>query len=310
MTNTRKCLDRRGRWPGPGMAAGGRAARSARRCSVPPLRSSCTTRGSHLHHRQHARRPDAARRLARDAAARALPEARPGLPQPRLLRRRGRDAAAVEELRHARRVAERHRPSPIGGYRARIASRTRTQGRRRLRLLRLQRVVRRRGRAAASSSSDLDDVHQAHARAEVQRQVGAAARAVLADRPREPARPEPARRQGEQQAARALHRRRWPRSPRPTASRSSICSARRRQLYAKATSAADDQRHPPERRGQPAAGARSSTAPCSAAPASATPRRTWRSCARRSLDKNFHWFNRYRTTATATRSTAAAADLA
>ena len=59
------------------------------------------------HHRQHAGRADAVRRLARDDAPGAVPEARAGHPQSRLQRRRDRDAAALEELRHARRVAER-----------------------------------------------------------------------------------------------------------------------------------------------------------------------------------------------------------
>ena len=114
---------------------------------------------------------------------------------------------ALEELRHARRVAERQRRADRR-YQENRLERHEHQGRRHLRVLRLQRVVRRRGRAADVQAA-ARRVHQAHARAEVQRQVGAAPRAVLADRARGSAQPRPARRQGEQRAARALHRRRW-----------------------------------------------------------------------------------------------------
>ena len=72
--------------------------------------------GSHRHHRQHAGRADAVRRLARNDAPGAVSEARARRPQPRLQRRRDRHAPALEELRHAGRMAERRRAAPIGGY--------------------------------------------------------------------------------------------------------------------------------------------------------------------------------------------------
>ena len=53
-----------------------------------PRTAGDQARRPHLHHRQHARRPDAARRLAGNLLPQPLPQARPGLPQPRLLRRR------------------------------------------------------------------------------------------------------------------------------------------------------------------------------------------------------------------------------
>ena len=64
---------------------------------------------------------------------------------------------------------------------------TQLQGRRDLRLLRLQRVVRRRGRARQVQEGPRR-LHQAHARPEVQRQDAAAARALLAHRARGPRR--------------------------------------------------------------------------------------------------------------------------
>ena len=66
---------------------------------------------SHQHHRQHAGRADAVRRLAGDDAPGAVPEASAGRPQPRVQRRRDRHAPPLEELRHARRVAERPGPA-------------------------------------------------------------------------------------------------------------------------------------------------------------------------------------------------------
>ena len=59
---------------------------------------------------------------------------------------------------------------------------------------------------------ELGGLDHAHARAEVQRQVRPAARALFADRAREPRRSQPARRPGEQPAPGALHARRWRRS--------------------------------------------------------------------------------------------------
>ena len=99
-------------------AGGGGGARAA--AAVP-----AAAEGSHRHHRQHAGRADAVRRLARDDAPRAVSEARPGDPQPRVQRRRSHHAPALEELRHAGRVAERARRSRSAATR-RIASRAPT----------------------------------------------------------------------------------------------------------------------------------------------------------------------------------------
>ena len=116
MTKTSDCVRR--------LAAGARRSRWLARRGPgqwPPAeqRSRCS-RTITSHHRQHAGRADAVRRLARDDAAGAVPEARAGRPQPRLQRRRDRDAPALEELRHAGRVAERR-------WRSRSAA-TRTTG--------------------------------------------------------------------------------------------------------------------------------------------------------------------------------------
>ena len=105
----------------------------------------------------------------------------------------------------------------------------------------------------AKFKKDLDDFIKHTLGQKYNGKTRPAARPVLADRPRGPARPQPARRQGEQRAARSCTPPPWPRSPRRTACRSSICSRRRSELYAKAEQAADDQRRPPERARQPAA---------------------------------------------------------
>ena len=159
----------------------------------------------HRHHRQHAGRASAVRRLARGQAPRAISEARPRVPQPWLQRRRGRDAPSIQEFRHAGRVAERqavaHRR--LSGQPLR---RHQHAGRRHLRVLRLQRVVRRRGRTAGvpAAAGRLDP---AHAVAAVQRPIGAEGCAVLADRPRRSRQPRPAERAREQRAARAVRAR-------------------------------------------------------------------------------------------------------
>ncbi len=147
------------------------------------------------------------------------------------------------------------------------------QGRRDLRLLRLQRVVRRRSRAA-----------EVQERPRPRSSSTSRARSTTASRPprlvlfspialenhKSPNLPDGAE---QQQAPRALHRTRWPRSPKANKrARSSICSPRRKRLYANAEDAADDQRHPPERGRQPGRSPRSSTRPCSRQAAS-TPRR-------------------------------------
>ena len=98
----------------------------------------------------------AVRRLARSQTPRAVSEARPRLPQPRLQRRRGRDAPAVEEFRHARRVAERQAGADwrLPGEPLR---RRQHAGRRHLRVLRLQRVLRRRRPGSPRSRQQLGD---------------------------------------------------------------------------------------------------------------------------------------------------------
>ena len=69
-----------------------------------------------------------------------------------------------------------------------------------------------------------------------------------------------------------------------------------RALYAKAAQAADDQRRPPERRRATGSSPRSSTRPCS--PDRGRPQRDAQALEKLRqavLDKNFYWFNRYRT---------------
>ena len=88
----------------------------------------------HRARRQHARRADAAVQSLRDAAGDALSGAAPDGAQPGLERRHGGAAAAAAELRRPRpRISTGRRPTSSS-------------------LLRPQRVVRRRGRAARSSS--------------------------------------------------------------------------------------------------------------------------------------------------------------
>ena len=153
-----------------------------------------------------------------------------------------------------------------------------------------------RGKAGLDKfKNDLDDFIKKTLRAEIQRQERSAAGAVLADRPREPEGSQPARRQGEQRTARTLHRPRWPRSPRPTRCRSSICFSRRSDLYAKAASPLTiNGIHLNEAR-QPGCWPRSSTRPCSASRPDATPQADLEKLRQAVLDKNFYWFNRYRT---------------
>ena len=124
-----------------------------------------------------------------------------------------------------------------GRRRSRSAATRRTgstdqhQGRRHLRVLRLQRVVRRTGRARGVQEA-ADRLDHAHARAEVQRQDRAAARAVLADRARGSGQSRSAGRQGEQRAAGAVHERDGRGRQGARTSRSSICSRRALKLYA------------------------------------------------------------------------------
>ena len=231
----------------------------------------------------------------------ALPGARAGLPRPRLLRRRGaaRPAAAVAELRHAGRVARRHLAAAAQGSQASAENRfagTNTQGRRDLRVLRLQRVVRRRGGAAAVQEGPGRDA-QAHARAEVQRQVGAADRAVLAHRLRGPRR-----------------RRTCPTAPNSnkrlklyTDAMAEVAKANnvvvRRPVHADARScsrsrrrAVHDQRRPPQRAGQLSSSRRSSIDALFGRGRIRRAAERSRSSSEAVSDKNWHWFHRYRTT--------------
>ena len=82
------------------------------------------------------------------------------------------------------------------------------------------------GKAGSTSSRRPDRVHQAHAGQKYNGKTRPAARAVLADRAREPRRSQPARRQGEQRAPGALHARDGRGRQASTASPSSICSRR------------------------------------------------------------------------------------
>ena len=166
--------------------------------------------------RQHAGRADAARRLAGDDLQSRFPE------HELVVRNLGFSGDA-DHRGFARKASARPR---------RLADQERN--RRRLRLLRLQRIVRRRGRPASNSSRTSTSSSSTRS-AEVQRQAAAAARALLADRPRGPRqRPQPARRRGEQRAAEAVHRRHGRSRPRRTAWRSSICSRPRKELFAQA----------------------------------------------------------------------------
>ena len=74
------------------------------------------------------------------------------------------------------------------------------------------------------------------------------------------------------------------------------CSTRRRTLYAKAAAAADDQRHPPERAGgnRPLA-ADHRQGPVRRARRTAADAERLEKLRQAVLDKNFYWFNRYRT---------------
>ena len=215
----------------------------------------------------------------RDAAPQPLSRARAGRPQPRLLRRRADRAAALGRLRHARRAAD-------GG-----------QGRRDLRLLRLQRIVRRRRKGWPSSSSDLDafikhTLGQKYNGKSPPRLVlfSPIAHEDLHDRNLPDGKENNA-------AARAVHGGDGRSRRRTTACRSSICSRPRWQLYAQIDAAADDQRRSSERAAATGSWPRSSTRRCSPAAAAGTRRRrSWRSCARRCSTRTSTWFDRYRTT--------------
>ena len=83
---------------------------------------------------------------------------------------------------------------PIGGYQDNRLDGRQHQGGRHLRVLRLQRVVRAARPGCRPFKKAARRLDHAHARAEVQRQVGAARRPLLADRARGPAQPGSARR--------------------------------------------------------------------------------------------------------------------
>ena len=166
------------RWSLAALGVGHRAARRLR--PLEPGTAAATfaaaARRITSHHRQHAGRADAVRRLARDDAAGAVPAARAGDPQPRLQRRRDRHAAALEELRHAGRVAERRRPRRSAATRRTGFDGTNTKA---------DVVFAFFGyNESYAGQEGLDGVQEAarrldhaHAGAEVQRQVGAADRA-------------------------------------------------------------------------------------------------------------------------------------
>ena len=234
--------------------------------------------GSHRHHRQHPGRADAVRRLAGDDAPRAFSEARAGRPQPRVQRRRGHHAAALEELRLAGRVAERTRRAGwrLPGQPPRWRQH---EGGRHLRVLRLQRVLRGAGRTEHVPEAARRLAHP-YAGAEVQRQVGPSRRALFADRAREPGQSGSPGRRREQPAAGALHARRWPTWPRPRGVTFVDLFAPSKQLYAVERRAAHDPGHPPERRRQPAHQPGRSTGRCSAS-RRPTSRRCSNGCGRR-----------------------------
>ena len=196
-------------------------------------------------------------------------------PQPRLLRRRADDPAPLGRLRHARRVADRA-PRPTSSS---PSSATTSRSRQ---------------RASTSSSTTSTASSSTRSRRSTTARR-APARPLLADRPREPARPHPARRQGEQRAARAATPRPWPRSPRPTASRSSTSSTRRKELYAEAAKpltingihlTADGNRMLAEIIDEALFPERAGVKRDAAA---------LEKLRQAVLDKNFYWFNRYRT---------------
>ena len=158
--------------------------------------------------RQHARRAAAAFNHFETLAAHAVPGARADGPQPRVERRHAGAAAAAAQLR-------RRRDPPDG------AARRRDPG-----LLRPQRIVRRRGRRRRlrARSRGLD---RAAPRGALQRQVGAAARAGVADRARAAGAAGPRRRRGAQPRAGPLHRGDAPPGRAARAFRSPTCSRRR-----------------------------------------------------------------------------------
>ena len=271
----------------------------------------------HLHHRQHARRAHAARRLAGSVSC------MPASPNYHLIIRNlgfsgdevggytdkpDSTSAPIAGLRHA--ATSGSPAAPRSPSRTRSPTRASVnpnrfetgghQRRRDLRLLRLQRVVRRRG-GSAEVQERPGSVHQAHAVAEVQRQVGPAAGAVLADRVRGP------------QVARTC----------PTGKRSRI--NKNLELYTKAMgevakangvqfvdlfasdaasstpqakTAAHHQRRPPERRRATRCVAEviDDCAVRADTEATANLGRARRSSAPPCIDKNFHWFHRYRVT--------------
>ena len=118
---------------------------------------------------------------------------------------------AVDGFRHARSMVERGGSVSAAGQVVEEGSRQGSreplradqhQGGRDLRLLRLQRIVRRRG-GVGHVQTERRRLHQAHARAEVQRQVGSQARAVLTHRPRVHRRSQPAQQRGRRRLQRA-----------------------------------------------------------------------------------------------------------
>ena len=296
--------DQRAIESGPGDASDGRAgvrrgvvargAGTARRRRR-PIRSCCTT-GDHIAS-SATRSPSGCSTTAGSRrCCTPFPEARPGDPQPRLHRRRSRDAAALEELRHARRVAERQ-----GGADRRLRGEP-------LRAAPTPRPTSSSPSSATTSRSpgeagldafkqQLDDLIT-HTLA--QKYNGKSAPRLVLFSPiahEDLHNPDLPDGKENNAAARAVHagdgggRRR----------RSDVHV--RRPVRAEPRSSTPRRKTPLtingvhlNERGQPPDRARSSTARSSAPPPAQQEALPRRSSARPSLDKNFHWFNRYRTT--------------
>ena len=244
------------------------------------------------HHRQHAGRADAVRRLAGDDAARAFSEARAGHPQSRLQRRRDHDAAALEELRHAGRVAQRDRAAPIGGYQENRLAGTNTKADVIFAFFGYNESYAGQEGLRAFKQQLGDWIEHTLA----QKYNGKSAPRIVLFSPiahedlRNPDLPDGRENNA---AAGALHARRWRRWRRRTSvtfvdlftpSRAAVCVGE---------DAADDQRRAPEHRGQPAdrRGHRPRAVRRGAGAEQAAYLTTLRQAV---LDKNFHWFNRYR----------------
>ena len=250
--------------------------------------------GTHRHHRQHACRALPARRLAGDDDPGAVSEASTDAPQPRVQRRRGRHAQSLEELRDARRVAQRrgrtHRRLPGEPLRQH-----QHQGRRGLRVLRLQRVVRgRRGsRRVQEAARRLD--RRTRSRSATTARPRRASSCSRRSRTRISA--APIFPDGKANNARlALY----------TTAMGEVAAAHKvtfvdlyapsLRAYAASQAAAHDQRRAPERRRQPRSGAASIDTRAVRRRPTLPRSRTSNALRQAVVDKDFYWFNRYRVT--------------